>query len=168
MEALGARAKIVGRWIALAPAAALAAFITPATVKYLNQLVWDGWFLGEDSFLGHSYSETLAGLAAGAVFVYLGARIAPYHRQKTAITLAVVALFLTGSAVFADLVMAHYWLAWQGACAAMGAWAMAQLIARGEINLEPIINPTVSVVFSESSRERSAGAPGDLAQTQTS
>ena len=141
MVGLGARAKIVGRWIALGPAAALAALITPALVKYVNRLSLYAAGFDPDSSLGRAYIEALAGLAAGAVFVYVGARVAPDHRRNVAITLAAIGLFVTGAAILGDLIAAHYWLALQGVCAAIGACVLAHSIARGEIRLGPAADP---------------------------
>lgn len=137
----GAKAKIIGRWIALGPAAALVALITPAAVKYVNRLSLYAAGFDPDSVPGRAYIEALAGLAAGAVFVYVGARVAPDHRRNVAIALAAIGLFVTGASVLGDLIAGFYWLAWQGGCAAFGACAVAGGIVRGEILSAPASPP---------------------------
>jgi hypothetical protein len=130
------KAKLVGRWIAFGPVAALAAFVTPFTVKLINRLglFWVG--LDPDWLLSRAYIEALAGLGMGAVFVYVGARVAPNHKRNATVTLAGVALVLTGGALFADLLVADYWAVWQGAFFAVGACAVSYSIVKGEITIE--------------------------------
>ncbi len=162
--------KIVARWIALGPAAALAALITPALVKYVNRLTLYVGGFDPDTLLGRAYIEAIAGLAAGAAFVYVGTRVAPDHRRNVAITLAAIGLFVTGASVLGDLVTAHYWLALQGACAAVGGCALAYSIVKGEIKLEPAIVPSASPMVAATGsqpdqRQPLAGAQPSLAET---
>jgi hypothetical protein len=142
LNPLGAKAKFVGRWIALGPAAALAAFVTPALVKYVGQF---SPYPDPGSALGRVAIEGAAGAVAGAMFVYVGTRIAPSHRQMVARVLSVIGMVIATAAALGDLIAGYYWLAWQGVCAALGAYAAAQQISpeveHGQIGLAPGSDP---------------------------
>jgi hypothetical protein len=65
------------------------------------------------------------------------------RRRRQFITLAAVALFSTGAALFAAILTADYWALWQGAFCLAGSCVVAHSIFRGEMLSEPV-SPAVA------------------------
>jgi hypothetical protein len=132
---------VVLRWIVLLPAAIMAGGLA----HHLMGLAWaiplSTRGIDLDNFVVHVSILAAAGMTMGAGYVYVGAYVAPSHKTRTAIVLAIIAALIIGTGIsFAmmDGSPDRYWAAWHGACILTGAAVAA--IARATQGLR---NPLV-------------------------
>lgn len=128
------KAKIVARWIVFAPAAVLAAAVTPALTKLFFYV--GVWF--SDGLLVQATAEGAAGFYCGVVFVWVAATVAPSRQRQVALTMAAIGLVIAGAGEFANVLTSNWWGLWQGAWCAVGAAFIAYRVIGGELFPEPI------------------------------
>ncbi len=121
--------KNIARWTSLAPGAALAGWLVWVALQALARVTLWAMNLDSESVAGRAYVETLSGLLAGLVFLYVGIKIAPARRRRVAYVLGGAALLGAGFVLFPALARADYWLVWNVACAIVGAAVVAAAVS---------------------------------------
>ena len=131
------KAKIVGRWIVFAPAAIAAAFVAQlaARVLYNGSLIYAG--VDPHGLLGRGFSEAAGGIAMGAAFVYVAARVAPRRQREVALIMAAIGLVLTGIAMYPAILVRSYWAMWNDGWCAFGIATLAYSTVIGQLFVPP-------------------------------
>lgn len=124
------------RWIAVLPAAILAAWLAWILVNILGRLSLGYAGVEPDSFLGELYFNSTGHLAIGATFVYAAAKVAPLHRKVVAYVLAALGLVISGFLLFPAIMIGSGWAIWGGVCVAVGVGAVAYAVHQGETDIE--------------------------------
>jgi hypothetical protein len=120
------------RWALCAPGAALAGWLTWAALQAFARVTLWAMNLESETAAGRAYVETLSGLLAGLVFLYLGVKLAPSRRKRVAYVLGGLGLLAAGFVLFPALARADYWTMWNVACAIVGAAVVAATVGDDE------------------------------------
>lgn len=123
------------RWIGFVPVAVLAAWLAWIVVNILGRfsLSWAG--IGPEDFQGKLYFMTAGHAAMGATFVYIGAKIAPYHRVLVAFILGGIGIIVAGFLLFPAVMVRDWWAVWGGLFVAIGAGAVVYAVHAGETDI---------------------------------
>jgi len=93
---------VVLRWVAVLPAALLAACLAYALIKLLN-----GGFAAFDPQYSSSFYFILLEIGCnyvnGFAFVFVGVYVAPSHKKQVALALAVIGILIVGSSLIIQL-----------------------------------------------------------------
>ncbi len=120
------------RWVAFIPGAALGAWLAWG----LLSIFWrfDLYYVGlePNSFFGQLFIITTPNATFGAAFVYLGAKIAPYHQRIVAFVLAGLGLLFSGFFLNSAMMVGSGWAIWANICMVMGMGAVVYSILLGE------------------------------------
>ncbi len=124
------------RWVAFIPGATLGAWLAWILLNFLGRFSLSYVGVEPDSFLGQLYLNTAGHAAMGAAFVYLGAKIAPYHQRIVVYVLAGLGLVLGGFALFSAIMVGSGWAIWGSICVVIGIGAVVYSIHIGETDIE--------------------------------
>lgn len=129
----------LARWIAFAPAAAIAGYLAWIAAKAISHI---GFLLnGQDSeyFINKLSWISLAHIAMGAAFVYVGAMIAPTTKKRAvAFGMSAVALMVAGVGIFASFIAQDYWAVYAAILIAASASLTAWLGVQDEQEVLPL------------------------------
>ena len=129
------QAMAILRWIAFLPGALLTAWLAWFVVALLNRITMVMSGLDPNSFLFKVFIEFISQAVMGAAFVYVGAKIAPFHNKKIAYALAGIGLIAAGFMLFPAIMVANYWAIWGGVSLILGCGVTAYSVFAGETNL---------------------------------
>lgn len=124
------------RWIAFLPVALGAAGLSWILINILGRFSLGYVGMHLDSFLGQFYFNTAGHAAMGAVFVFVGANIAPSHRKIVAYCLAGIGLVVSGFMLFPAIMIENYWAIWGSLCVILGVGFVTYSIYKGEANID--------------------------------
>ena len=124
------------RWIGFLPVAVLAAWLAWIVVNILGRfsLGWAG--ITPEDFQGKLYFVTVGHAAMGAAFVYVGAKIAPYHKVVVSFILGGTGIIVAGFLLFPAVMVKDWWAVWGGLCVAIGAGVVVYSVHIGETDIE--------------------------------
>ena len=88
-----------------------------------------------DSFLSKVFIEFISHAVMGAAFVYVGAKIAPFHKNIVAYVLATIGLVFGGFLLFPSILVENYWAIWGGISLILGVVLTAYSVSTGETEL---------------------------------
>ena len=128
------KAVAVLRWIAIPPAAVIAAWAAWILLNLLGRFSLSYAGVTPESFLGQFYFNTAGHAAMGATFVYAGARVAPVHQLAVVYVLAVLGIFSGGVTLVPAILGGNGWAMWGSVCVVAGIAAMVYLIHHGELD----------------------------------
>jgi hypothetical protein len=122
------------RWIGVLPCAALGAWAAWMAITFLNRVTfyWQG--LDPESFLPHLYIEGVAHAVLGAAGVYVGAHIAPSHRDIAVFSIAALFVLFAGFALFPAMMSRNWWAVYGGIALAFGAGSVAWSVYPQELS----------------------------------
>ena len=121
------------RWLAMLPAAALCSWIAYFLVGFGGRLGMASQGVNPDSLLATALWVWTSHAAAGAAWVYSGARVAPRHKAPTAYCMSGIGLIGVGFVFYPAAMMADYWAVWGGFSFALGAAGVAAAALLGEV-----------------------------------
>ena len=124
------------RWIVLLPGAATASWLGWTMLNILGKFSLGYVGVSPHSLLGQFYYNTAGHAIMGAVFVYLGAKIAPSYRRIVAYVLASLGLVLAGFLLFPAIMVRDCWAIWGAICIVGGIGAITYCIHQGETDIE--------------------------------
>jgi hypothetical protein len=128
--------KIIVRWSIFAPAALVASVLAGGIVKYTLPFVpFPDIDIDDTSVASHASVDAIVGLAMGAAFVYIGARIAPSHKQVAYVLLAIM-LVTIGMTIHSAVLSHSYWAVWSSIFSALAGLSIAIAASKGELNLD--------------------------------
>jgi hypothetical protein len=113
------------RWMAVLPAAALAAWAAWIVVNLLNRLTFFVQGLNPDSLLSRAFIEGAAHADMGAAGVYAGAKVAPSHRKIVVFLLAGLIILGGGFALFPAILVRNGWAIYGAIWLVIGAGSVA-------------------------------------------
>ena len=134
-ENQSSKAKMGLRWIALLPGALLAAWLAWFLVALLNRITMRMQGMNPDSFILKAFVVFISHAAAGAAFVYVGAKIAPFYNRIVAYGLAGIGLVLAGFMLFPSILVANYWAIWGGVSLIAGVAGSGYSVIAAETKL---------------------------------
>ncbi len=124
------------RWIGFLPVAVLAAWVAWYVVNILGRFSLGFVGIGPEDFQGKLYFMTAGHSAMGAAFVYVGAKIAPYHLVVVAFILGGIGIIVAGFLLFPAVMVRDWWAVWGGLFFAIGAGAVVYFVHAGETDIE--------------------------------
>ncbi len=122
------------RWIAVLPAAAVAGYVAWLLVNLLNRVTFFFQGLDPNSLFNRAFIEAASGLAMGAATVYVGAKVAPFHRAVVVFLLAGLSILAAGFLLFPAIVARSGWAIYSAIWWAIGAGAVAWAVYTGEVS----------------------------------
>ena len=134
-ENQSSRAMNILRWVAFLPGVLLAAWITWFSVALLNRITIGLQGINPDSFLSKVFIEFVSHALMGAAFVYVGAKISPFHKKIVAYALAAICLVLAGFMLFPSIMAANNWAIWGDISLICGVGVTAYSVSIGETEL---------------------------------
>lgn len=132
----GNKALDVLRWIGFLPVTVLAAWLAWYVVNILGRFSLGFVGIGTEDFQGKLYFMTAGHAAMGAAFVYVGAKIAPYHRVVVAFILGGIGIIVAGFLLFPAVMVRDWWAVWGGLFVAIGAGVVVYFVHAGETDIE--------------------------------
>jgi len=132
----GNKALDVLRWIGFLPVTVLAAWLAWYVVNILGRFSLGFVGIGPEDFQGKLYFMTAGHAAMGAAFVYVGAKIAPYHRVVVAFILGGIGIIVAGFLLFPAVMVRDWWAVWGGLFVAIGAGVVVYFVHAGETDIE--------------------------------
>ena len=126
---------VVLRWLAFLPAAILAAAVAHFLTTILNTFLGPSEFVEPQSLLGKIWILFIGNVVFGAVFVFVGAFVAPVHKRVVAAVLAGLLLVLTGAVVAMALLSGQYGNIFGMVASNIGGISVALSIHKGETPL---------------------------------
>lgn len=130
------RALGVLRWVGFLPIAVVAAWLAWIGVNILGRFSFGFVGVRPEDFPAKLFFMTAGHAAMGAAFVYVGAKIAPYHRVIVAFILGGIGIIVAGFLLFPAVMIGDLWAVWGGLLVAMGAGAVVYAIHTGETDIE--------------------------------
>jgi len=121
-EQTGMKSRIITglRWVAVLPAAILAAFVASIALTLLGWWNAGAMYLNPEAFLVRLPNTILKSLAEVAAFLIVGAIVAPSHRKIVVYVLGGLGLLSSGASCLTSLMRADYWLVFAHAVGAFG------------------------------------------------
>lgn len=123
------------RWIGFLPAALLAAWLAWILINVLGRLSLSWAGVDPEGFQGKLQSMVVGHTAMGAVFVYVGAKIAPYHKVVVAFILGGIGIVMAGFLLFPAVMTKNWWAVGGGLFVAIGAGLVIYTVHTGETDL---------------------------------
>ena len=124
------------RWLALLPASFLAAWLGWILINLLGRFSLSFAGVDSESFMAQLYFNTAGHSAAGAAFVFAGAKTAPMRHNLVAFVLGGLAILISGFLLFPSIVTGDAWAMWGAVCVAAGAGFVVYFAHTGEIELD--------------------------------
>lgn len=119
MEQQASRLQVVGRWVALIPAAIAAGVIASLAVRQGNTALV-GTYVGS-GWLSRAYIELMSGGSLGVAFVLAGYAVAPVKHRWVAMSLGALVLVVAGAAVVIAFANSRWWQIFTWSCVIAGA-----------------------------------------------
>ena len=123
------------RWIAFLPGAFLAAGVTWFLLFFLSPAVFLSVGRDANSFFSLVLRQLFSSAAMGAAFVYIGAKIAPFHKKMVVYVLAALCSILAVVSLPPAIMIGNYWETWGLICLIFGAGATAYNVGNGATDL---------------------------------
>jgi len=129
------RSSVILRWIAFLPCAAIASLLGWYTVNSLGKFGLSFVQFDSKSFIGQLYFNTAGPAAMTIAFVYVGSKIAPFHRKTVAYILSGIWFLFMGFALFAAIMVKNGWAIWGSIWSFVVIVKLALLIHQNEIDI---------------------------------
>jgi len=126
---------VILRWVVFFPAALLAGWLAWFLIAFLNRVTMVLFGIQPDSFLPRVSTEFISHAVMGAIFVFVGAKVAPLHRKTTAYALAGLGMIASGFMLFAAIMVANYWGVWSSISLILGVGITAYSVSTCESEL---------------------------------
>lgn len=123
------------RWIGFVPLAILAAWLAWFTFTVLGIFSFVRFGVDPETFQAKLSVVTTGHAATGAAFVYVGAKIAPYHRIIVAFVLGGIGIIVAGFLLFPAVMARDWWAVWGGLFVAIGAGVVVYAVHVGETDI---------------------------------
>lgn len=122
-------------WVAALPAAATAAWLAWIVINVLGRFSLGSVGVTPNNFLGKAYFVTAGHLAMGAVFVYIGAKVAPSYQVIVAFVFGALGIVVSGFLLFPAVMVKDWWAIWAAVCVTIGAGAVVWSVHAGDTDL---------------------------------
>jgi len=126
---------VILRWVVFFPVALLAGWLGWFLVAFLNRATMVFLGIQPDSFLPRVSTEFISHALMGAIFVFVGAKVAPLYRKTIAYALAGLGMIASGFMLFAAIMVANYWGLWSSISLILGVGITAYSVSTGETDL---------------------------------
>ncbi|MFA5829666.1 MAG: hypothetical protein WC843_04180 [Candidatus Gracilibacteria bacterium] len=121
-------------WVAVLPASLVSMMLSFGLWRILHNLT-AARYIDTNSWLNIFFIEIMSNLIAGAVFVFIGYKIAPNNQKNTAIVLTALLLLVGGSSLFIVNFMSKEYFSNTGIIAGLfGSIACCISIYKGEFD----------------------------------
>ncbi|WP_257285859.1 hypothetical protein [Endozoicomonas sp. SESOKO1] len=125
------------RWIFCLPAAVLASWLAWLLISVLNRITMGMQGIDPDSLTSRAFIEFISHAVMGAVFVYVGAKVAPAHRQYVAYVFSGLSFVTAGFLLYPALIVGSLWAIWGLMSLLIGVSVVLYNIGTGEIQIDP-------------------------------
>ena len=126
---------VILRWILFIPSAVLTAWLAWFLVLHLNRIAMLFSGIDPNSFLTKVCIEYISHFAMGAAFIYVGAKVAPFHKKIISCILVGIGLIVAGFMLFPAIMVANYWTIWGCISLILGCAFSAYSVFAGETDL---------------------------------
>jgi hypothetical protein len=127
---------LIARWIGFLPAAFGAAWLARLVVGAIYRLASHYAGLDTSEVILKFLFEAISNGVMGAAFVYVGAKVAPLHRQNLAFLLPAIGLLIASIAVCLAIREPDYLTLWAALWGTIGTAAIVYRVSSGDISLD--------------------------------
>nr|BAJ06838.1 putative uncharacterized protein [uncultured bacterium]BAJ06843.1 putative uncharacterized protein [uncultured bacterium] len=126
---------IILRWVLFLPCAAIASLLGWYIVNILGR--FGLYFVQFDtkSFISQLYFNPAGHAAMAIAFVYIGSKIAPFHRKTVAYVLSGIWFLFSGFTLFTAILVKNGWAIWGSVWSFVVIVALAFFIYQNEIDI---------------------------------
>ena len=126
----------IARWILFLPAAIGAAWLAWLVVGAIYRFASHYAGLNTTEVIPRFLFEAISNGMMGAAFVYVGAKVAPLHRQNVAFLLAAIGLLIASIAVYLAIREPDYLTLWAALWGTIGTATIVYEVNSGDISLD--------------------------------
>lgn len=129
------RVSVILRWVVFLPCAAIASLLGWYIVNILGRFGLSFVQFDTKSFISQLYFNTAGSAAMAIAFVYIGSKIAPFHRKTVAYILSSIYFLFSGSTLFTGIMMKNGWAVWGSIWSFVVIVVLAFLIHQNELDI---------------------------------
>ena len=134
-ENQSSQATVILRWILFIPSAFLTAWLAWFLEAHLDRIIMRTSGIDPNSFIPKVFIEFCSHAVMGGAFVYVGAKVAPFHKKIISYVLAGFGLIAAGFMLFPAIMVANYWAIWGCISLILGCAVSVYLVFADETDL---------------------------------